>query len=137
MKQSVLVTEFKKHFPSLADNIKEITNLGLWMLEIHYHDGSRGVYDGVLHTFKYVPKHGYGDLTEHRWNMELGVKINRTMLMRGYRLYELAERSGISERTLSNIMNGRNTTSTYNLKKIAKALSVSVGYLTDFEKYYE
>lgn len=137
MVEHVLQKEFAKHFPKMAEQIREIKHIGMWILEIQYEDGSRGVYDGVLHTFKYVPKHGYGDLTEHRWNMELGNKINRTMLMRGYRLYELAEKSGISERTLSNIMNGHNTTSTYNLKKIAKALGVSVGYLTDFEKYYE
>lgn len=138
MTNKEILEDFRKHFPALTkEEIKKVEYLGMWILEIHYVNGSIGLYDAILHTFKYVPKNGYGEISKNRWNLELGAKINRTLLMRGYQLYELAERTGISERTLSNIINGHHTTSTYTLVQIAKALGVTIGYLTDFERYYD
>ena len=135
--ENKIIEQFQQNFPLMSDQIKQFRGLGDSRIEIHYEDGSIGIFDGYLNSLQYFPFGKKPVMTESRWRKELGHKIFRTVNMKGIPLYRLSEMSGISESSISQYVNGKATPSSYTLKKIAVALGVTVGYLTDFEKYYE
>lgn len=137
MNRPEIYRKFAMHFPCMNDHVKEFHPIGGNLLEIYYKDESIGVFDGLLNTFRFIPKGQRQILTEGRWKIELGNRIYRTMLEKGMLMTELSEISGISYGTLSKYVNGRLSPGSYTLKRIASALGVAVGYLTDFERYYQ
>ena len=128
---------FKKDFPLLIKGISKTIGMSDHTMEVYYEDGSVGVYDQLFHSFRYIPIKSRQHMTESRWRIELGHKIYRTMMDRGMLMSELSDISGISYGSLSKYINGHKTPGSYTLKRIATALGVEVGYLTDFEKYYD
>lgn len=132
-----LFATFEKEFPLLATNITKTINMSDHTMEIYYEDGSVGIYDQLLHSFRYIPMKFRQQMTESRWRIELGHKIYRTMMDRGMLMRELSDISGISYSSLSKYINGHKSPGSYTLKRIATSLGVGVGYLTDFEHYYD
>ena len=63
---------------------------------------------------------------------QVGVKLRHTRLMKGLTLKQLAEQVGCSESLLSKIENGRANPSLNILKRLVKALGVTVGNLFAF-----
>ena len=129
--------EFKDQFPMMTKDIRFYKPIGDWAVEIHYHNGSIGLYESALHSFRYIPNGGYKDMTEERWRMELGHKIYCTMVEKGLTMIELSTISGVSYEALSRYVNGHRTPNSYTLRRIAQGLGVEVGYLTDFERFYQ
>lgn len=132
-----LFAEFQKQFPYMVDGVKELKNHRDGTIDIFYEDGSFGVFDNVVGTFRYFPKCRDIEMTENRWKIELGQKIYRTMLSKGYTMRQLSDISKLGYDTLSRYINGHTAPTSYTLKRIATALGVSVGELTSFEKYYK
>ena len=132
-----LFEEFKRQFPYMVDHVSKIKNHRDGTIDIFYEDGSFGVFDNVIGTFRYFPKCRDMEMTENRWKIELGQKIYRTMLSKGYTMRQLADISKLGYDTLSRYINGHTAPTSYTLKRIATALGVSVGELTSFEKYYK
>ena len=132
-----LYSDFVQYFPLMVKNIKTTNPLSDTLLEIYYEDGSVGIFDRLLTSFRFIPNGKRRQMTESRWKIELGHKIYRTMMEKGILMTELSELSGVSYSTLSKYVNGHLTPGSYTLKRIASALGVEVGYLTDFEKYYD
>lgn len=132
-----LFATFEKEFPLLATNITKTINMSDHTMEVYYEDGSVGIYDQLLHSFRYIPMKSRQHMTESRWRIELGHKIYRTMMDRGMLMRELSDISGIAYSSLSKYINGHKSPGSYTLKRIATALGVDVGYLTDFERYYD
>ena len=56
-------------------------------------------------------------------------RLKRTMTMRGIGQAKLAEMSGISQKTISNYLNGKNMPDILKLNKLARALDVDVAEL--------
>lgn len=131
-----LIQEFKKQFPSMTNDVITYNTLGDWALEIYYEDGSVGMYEAALHTFRYIPNGKLCQMSEVKWRKELGHSIYRAMLERGMTMEELSASSDVSYVTLSRYINGHITPSSYMLNKIATGLGVSIGYLTSFEQFY-
>ena len=132
-----LFDSFEKEFPLLTRDITKTIGLSDHTMEVYYEDGSVGIYDQLLHSFRYIPRKARQHMTESRWRIELGHKIYRTMMERGMLMSELSDISGISYSSLSKYINGHKSPGSYTLKRIATALGVDVGYLTDFEHYYD
>ena len=131
-----LFEEFRTQFPSLAESVKSYTVIEDRMLEVIYEDGSKGIYDDLLKSYRYFPSGKHLEMTENRWRMELGSRIYRVMLEKGITMKELARWSGVCYTTLSKWINGHKTPGSYGLKKVASALGVHVSDLLIFEKYY-
>ena len=131
-----LFKEFITQFPSLAESIQTYQVLEDHMLEVTYEDGSKGIYDDLLKSYRYFPSRKHLEMTENRWRMELGNRIYRIMLEKGITMHELSRWSGVSYTTLSKWINGHKTPGSYSLKKVASALGVNVSHLLVFEKYY-
>ena len=132
-----LFDNFEKEFPLLTNDIAKTIGLSDHTMEVYYKDGSVGIYDQLLHSFRYIPRKTRQQMTESRWRIELGHKIYRTMMERGMLMSELSDISGISYSSLSKYINGHKSPGSYTLKRIATSLGVEVGYLTDFEHYYD
>ena len=132
-----LFDSFEKEFPLLTNDITKTIGLSDRTMEVYYEDGSVGIYDQLLHSFRYIPMKSRQQMTESRWRIELGHKIYRTMMDRGMLMRELSDISGITYSSLSKYINGHKSPGSYTLKRIATALGVEVGYLTDFERYYD
>lgn len=132
-----LFENFLEQFPKMNECISKTKVISSYMMEIYYEDGAVGVFDSLLNTFRYIPEGNRPCMTEHRWQLELGQSIYRTMVEKGIQMNHLAEISGLSYSQLSKYINGHNTPSSYTLKRIATALGVEVGYLTSFERYYK
>lgn len=132
-----LFDSFEKEFPLLTRDITKTIGLSDHTMEVYYEDGSVGIYDQLLHSFRYIPRKARQQMTESRWRIELGHKIYRTMMERGMLMSELSDISGITYSSLSRYINGHKSPGSYTLKRIATALGVEVGYLTDFERYYD
>lgn len=132
-----LFDSFEKEFPLLTNDITKTIGLSDHTMEVYYEDGSVGIYDQLLHSFRYIPRKARQQMTESRWRIELGHKIYRTMMERGMLMSELSDISGISYSSLSKYINGHKSPGSYTLKRIATSLGVEVGYLTDFEHYYD
>lgn len=64
----------------------------------------------------------------------LGEKLRARRKEKGYSLEELSRRTGFSKSFLSQIENGKNSPSIASLKKITKALDVSIGGLFDEDR---
>ncbi len=64
----------------------------------------------------------------------LGQKLKARRKERGYSLEELSRRTGFSKSFLSQIENGKNSPSIASLKKITRALDVSIGGLFDEDR---
>ena len=132
-----LFDSFEKEFPLLTKDITKTIGMSDHTMEVYYEDGSVGIYDQLLHSFRYIPRKTRQQMTESRWRIELGHKIYRTMMERGLLMSELSDISGISYSSLSKYINGHKSPGSYTLKRIATSLDVGVGYLTDFEHYYD
>ena len=132
-----LFDSFEKEFPLLTNDITKTIGLSDRTMEVYYEDGSVGIYDQLLRSFRYIPRKTRQQMTESRWRIELGHKIYRTMMERGMLMSELSDISGISYSSLSKYINGHKSPGSYTLKRIATSLGVEVGYLTDFEHYYD
>lgn len=132
-----LFDSFEKEFPLLTKDITKTIGMSDHTMEVYYEDGSVGIYDQLLHSFRYIPRKTRQHMTESRWRIELGHKIYRTMMDRGMLMRELSDISGVTYSSLSKYINGHKSPGSYTLKRIATALGVEVGYLTDFEHYYD
>lgn len=63
------------------------------------------------------------------------IKIKEKRLEKGWSQYKLAEMSGVSQPTICQIENGNRKYPTYeNIKKLAKALEISIEELTDINE---
>ena len=137
MTSKKLFERFLEQFPRMTESVKGRKAVGTDMMEIYYEDGSVGVFDSLLNTFRYIPAGNRPCMTERRWQLELGQSIYRTMHEKGIQMNHLSEISGLSYSQLSKYINGHKTPNSYTLKRIASALGVEVGYLTNFERYYQ
>lgn len=63
--------------------------------------------------------------------MSLGTKINTLRIKKGYSQEELAERSGVSIRTIQRIESDQTNPSGFTLKAVAKALDIELESLVD------
>ena len=67
-------------------------------------------------------------------NMTIGEKVRAVRLEKGFSQQKLQEKSGVERNFISLVENNHRSPSFKTLMRIAKALGVSVGYITDYDK---
>lgn len=115
-------------YPFLTDNAVCTIDIGHDELLIELDNGERYVYDDLEKTIRRLSM-DRSDVTEEEFRREFGTRLRKVMFRKGLTQHDLAERSGISQVTISGYMRGKNVPSFYNLHKLAKALDC---YVDDF-----
>jgi len=67
-------------------------------------------------------------------NMTIGEKVRAVRLEKGFSQQKLQQKSGVERNFLSLVENNHRSPSFKTLVRIAEALGVSVGYITDYDK---
>ena len=128
-KQKYLFDMFETYFPSLARQTGYCYVSGKYEITAVLKNGDTCIYDDYDNSIRFVKNRETID--EETWRTRFGQKLYRMLRDQHITSKELSESTNISEITLSKYINGKATPSTYNLQKIATALSCSEGYLMD------
>lgn len=122
-----LINRFSMYFPEIAKNLAECeidpfhpNELIIWL-----DDGGRFLYDDISNCIRQLPR----DVTSMSKNEtldEFGRRLEKIMYRKHITQSELSERTGLSQPTISNCINGKYNPGLYTLDKIAKALGCSL-----------
>ena len=125
----LLLEEFNQHYPNYARNIVEWFPVGRKEITIRLRDGKLLVYSLYGNTVQVIVENDpYEEQCddEAKWRESFAKRLDRLMRIRGFTSDRLSRESGLSTVTLSKYLNGISTPSTYNARKIARAMDVSV-----------
>lgn len=129
--------EFKRQRPTMLKYVESWKpGYDDFTIIINYKDGSKDIYDSVLKTTRYIPNDFKQEEQMYdvvKWRREFGIRLHRTICVKGIPQWKLSEISGISEGTISNYINGITTPDAYNVYLLAKALGVSESTLICFD----
>lgn len=120
----MILDNFKRNFPLIADDMEEIIELGDTYVDVLLTDGSRLIYDDIDNTIRMLPKDIY-NMSKDECGKEFGIRLRRIMHLKGVTELELSEQTGISQPLISGYIRGTNVPGFYNVDKIAKALGCS------------
>lgn len=120
----MVLNNFKRHFPLIADDMEEIIELGDTFVDVLLTDGSRLIYDDIDNTIRMLPKDTH-NMSKDECGKEFGIRLRRIMHLKGVTELELSEQTGISQPLISGYIRGNNVPGFYNVDKIAKALGCS------------
>ena len=112
---------------------------GPFGLMVYCKDGSKVRYDDFNGDwFKWYPSdYDINKRSEECIIKDFKWRLKRTMTMRGIGQAKLAEMSGISQKTISNYLNGKNMPDILKLNKLARALDVDVSELLRDWYFYQ
>ena len=122
MDYNFIYKEFQLMFPSIAEHAVSWDPINEIEIRIHLDDGMEMRYDRLSKCARRVIYHEDDDIDEKVWRREFARNIDRRMRQLGINQMILSERSGISQITISKYMNCSATPSTYNTRRLAKAL---------------
>lgn len=123
--------EFVDRFPKLASDMVDWYPSAQMEITIKLADGRKYAYDWMVKstTLIHDPENITEEISEKEWRIIFSNNLIRKMRNFGISQDELSHRTGISQVTISKYINCKATPSTYNIRKIAKALRCSVGEL--------
>lgn len=125
-----LIDRLKLMYPFIYERAESFELESFHELLIFDKDGGRYRYDDVYDTFRYF-KPGYksSDRDDERVLRVFAFRLQRQMTLRGMTQSDLSDITGISQPTISNYLNRRQSPDIVKLNKIALALNCSVDEL--------
>lgn len=123
--------EFIDNYPDLAESIVDWYPSAQMEITVKLDDGRKYSYDWMGKTAWPIhePEDETEEVTEHEWRKIFSKNLTRKLRNFGMTQDELSYITGISQVTISKYINCKATPSTYNVRKIAKALKCSVSEL--------
>jgi len=131
-RRELLIEHMANEFPFLVREMVECYTDGYDELVVTLSDGGIVSYDDFYKTFRRLPS-DY-NMNEDECKMEFGIRLRKTMALKGLNQTMLSERTGIPQPLLSNYITGRTNPSFYAVDKIAKALGCSVDEFRHIER---
>lgn len=125
----LLIDEFKHHYPNLADEIVEWFPIGKKEISIRLKSGklvSYTLYGNTIGKIDERDPYEECDETENEWRESFSKRLDRIMRIRAFTVERLSDETDISHVTLYKYLKGTSTPSTYNIKKIAQAMDISI-----------
>lgn len=123
--------EFKRYYPTISKNIVSWHPSGRNTLILKLTDGSKMEYHNVLHSIRNLPTAlDEDDFTEENYQRDFSYNLMSKMTDAGITQSLLAEKTGISQVSISKYLNRKALPSIYNCEKIARALNCSMSELT-------
>lgn len=119
---------FAFHYPMYADKASDWYRNNYGELIVTLNDGTILQYDIYNETLRELRPEDY-EWPESEYRREFGRRLSRVMLCRRVTQVELSQRTGITQSNISKYITGKATPSSYNLRKIIKALNCSIDYL--------
>ena len=115
----------------LYESAIRFEEVGPFELMIYCKDGSKVRYDDFNGDwFKWYPSdYDINKRSEEQIIQDFKWRLKRTMTLRCIGQAQLAERSGISQATISNYLNGKNMPDILKLNELARALDVDAAEL--------
>lgn len=113
------------YFPFLTDDAVATIDIGYDELLIELNDGERYVYNNLERTIRRAST-DRSNVTEEEFRREFGIRLRNIMVLKCLTQSELAERSDVSQVSISKYMSGKSTPSFYTLHKLSKALGCSI-----------
>lgn len=121
-----LISNFELRFPRVAQDVyKYDRTIYANELLATLRDGSKIIYNDYENTVRNLPADS-SNMSEEQFKREFGYRVKRIMFEKGVTQYDLSEKTGIAQETLSRYICGKNVPSFYKIDKIAKALDCSV-----------
>lgn len=122
--------EFVDRYPDLSDKIIDWYPSAQLEITIKLNNGQKYAYDWMTKKILtvYDPDDAE-DISEKEWRLIFSSNLLKKMRNVSMKQDDLSYATGISQVTISKYINCKTTPSTYNLKRIAKALKCSVGEL--------
>lgn len=125
-----LIDRLKLMYPFIYERAESFELESFHELLIFDKDGGRYRYDDVYDTFRYFkPGYDSDNRDAERIKRSFGFRLQRQMTLRGMGQAELAEAIGVSQKTISNYINRRQSPDVVKLILIARALRCSVDEL--------
>lgn len=120
----LIFQEFVEEHPDKANGVIDWYPCGQMKILLRYDNGDKKIYDYLDQKLSDVcaPIFEYDD-SEEEWKRRFGLRLRRKLSIAGVTQWQLAEKTGISEVTISKYLNGRATPSAYNVDRIAWVLN--------------
>lgn len=125
-KYKVPIEDFKSRFSWLFKRMESFEDLDGRRLFINLDNGKTMIYDILFHTVKEVKRFDdISELTEEEWKIGFSNLLRKQIRSKGITQYELANRLGVTEMTISRYTTGKSLPSVYMLDKIIRVLNCS------------
>lgn len=125
-----LIDRLKLMYPFIYEQAESFELESFHELMIVDKDGGKYRYDDVYDTFRYFkPGYDSDDRDAERIKRTFGFRLQRQMTLRGMTQADLSDATGISQPTISNYINHRQSPDIVKLTLIARALRCSVDEL--------
>lgn len=95
-------------------------------------NGSIYTYNLIGDVTRSVKKGENWDIDDEEWKSDFAQQLTNKLRSSGIPQWELARKTGLSEVSISNYLNGKAIPSTLNLRKITRVLGCSTSELTDY-----
>lgn len=122
-----LYDQYELYFPTCADMTEDWYEESEWDLVAKLNDGSRVIFDGLVHTIRCLPDSN--DITEAQFRLEFSKRLYKMLERKHITQLELSRRTGISMITINKYVNRKATPSFHNADKIARALGCNMDNL--------
>lgn len=125
-----LIDRLKLMYPFIYEQAESFELESFHELMIVDKDGGKYRYDDVYDTFRYFkPGYDSDDRDAERIKRTFGFRLQRQMTLRGMTQADLSDATGISQPTISNYINRRQSPDIVKLTLMARALRCSVDEL--------
>ena len=125
----VLLKNFELDYPRWSERVVNYrTTNAPWELIFELDDGQVMMYDMMERICRRLPSTKIWP-EEGSFNEDFGWRLRRAMAIRGVSQEELADRTNMSQATISHYVMGKRSPSFYNIDRIAKALDCSIDEL--------
>ncbi len=128
MEHEFEIKGFLFNYPMYANKVVDWYRNNYGELVVKLDNGTILQYDIYNETLRELRPDNY-EWPEREYRREFGRRLSRVMLHKRVTQIELSQRTGIAQTTISKYITGKATPSSYNFRKIIKALNCSVDYL--------
>lgn len=130
--------EFKKTYPSMSKNVSNWYPTGHLEITVKLNDGTKLIFDYMTKKSQVIPyEQAMAErkkiMDEYEWREEFSQRLFDILYEVGMTQKELAEKTGIDERTIRLYKHGDRTPSAYIVYKMAMVLGCNPSELVDFD----
>lgn len=127
-----LFNNFKIYYPVVAEHTVDCYCSGPSELTITTDEGRKIIYNDVNTTIRYLKSREEPIINEKEWRTIFSENLYRMLKKKCISCKQLSEYTGLSQSSISNMLKGKCTPSSYNIQLIANTLECSVNELFDF-----
>ena len=128
-----VLAEFEQEFSTIAVDVVDWYPSGQMEITVKTENGDKYVYNWLYKSIRIVHSVDHDlEMEEEDWRKSFVHMLTHKMYRLGLSQDILSERTGISRVTISKYVNGKATPSSYNIRKLARALKCSTSELMDF-----